>query len=517
MFSLRDGGDVVLQDVFAERMLGMSENRPVRVRFAPSPTGRMHLGSGRTALYNYLLRQRFGGTFILRIEDTDQKRYVASAEQELIEGLHWMGIQWDEGPDVGGPHAPYRQSERKAIYQKYAQQLIDEGKAYFCFCTSERLDQVRQAQMKNKENPRYDGTCRRLDPQEAQARVDTGEKHVIRFKTPHEGSTTIKDHLRGPMTIENSAIDDQVLVKSDGLALYHLAAMVDDYLMGITHVIRGSEWLPSLPLHSLILRAFGFPEPVFVHLSVFLKPSGKGKMSKRETADLMKDGHSIFVSDLQQMGYLPEAVNNWVALMGWSLDGSTEFFTLQSLIESFDIDRLNPSPAAINFSKMDHFNGLHIRELALGDLAQRVKPFLVNAGYQPDDAVLLQIAPLIQERLATLEDVVDMAGFFFKPDVTPVAADLVAKGLTAAQSAEAARLSLELLRGLPALSHSVAEPAMRELIEELGFSAGQVFGILRVAVTGQKVSPPLFESIEIIGRETTLARIQRAVETLQAM
>lgn len=495
----------------------MAENRPVRVRFAPSPTGRMHLGSGRTALYNYLLRQKLGGTFILRIEDTDQKRYVASAEQELIDGLRWMGIQWDEGPDVGGPNGPYRQSERREIYQQYAQQLIDQGNAYYCFCTPDKLDRVRQLQMKNKENPRYDGTCRRLDPQEARARVEAGERHVIRFKTPREGSTTVSDHLRGSMTFENSSIDDHVLVKSDGLALYHLAAMVDDYLMGITHVIRGSEWLPSLPLHGLIMRAFGFPEPVFVHLSVFLKPSGKGKMSKREAADLMKDGYSIFVSDLQQMGYLPEAVNNWVALMGWSFDGSTEFFTRQDLIEKFDLGHLNPSPAAINFSKLDHFNGLHIRALQVDDLARRVKPFFVNAGYQPDDAVLLQIAPLIQERIATLDEAVEMAGFFFKQDVAPAPEDLVAKGLTAAQSAEAGRRSLALLTSLPSLSHAVAEPAMRVLIEELGFSAGQVFGILRVAVTGQRVSPPLFESIEVIGRETTLARIQRAVETLQAM
>jgi len=495
----------------------MAENRPVRVRFAPSPTGRMHLGSGRTALYNYLLRNKLGGTFILRIEDTDQKRYVASAEQELIEGLRWMGIQWDEGPDIGGPHGPYRQSERKAIYQRYAQQLIEQGDAYYCFCTPERLDQVRQAQMKNKENPRYDSACRDLDPAEAHARAAAGERHVIRFKTPREGSITVKDHLRGEMTFENRNIDDYVLVKSDGLALYHLAAMVDDYLMGITHVIRGSEWLPSLPLHAHILRAFGFPEPVFIHLSVFLKPSGKGKMSKRESADLMKDGYSIFVTDLQEMGYLPEAVVNWVALMGWSFDGQTEFFTMQDLKEKFDIDHLNPAPAAINFTKLDHFNGLHIRSLDDADLAQRIKPFLVKAGFAPDDATLLKVAPLIRERTATLDEVVDMAGFYFKANVSPEPQDLVAKGLSAAQSAEAAERSLELLRGLPSLAHEVAEPAMRGLIEELGFSAGQVFGIIRVAVTGQRVSPPLFESMEIIGREVSLARLANAVKTLKAM
>ncbi len=495
----------------------MTDHRPVRVRFAPSPTGRMHLGSGRTALFNYLLARKVGGTFILRIEDTDQKRYVASAEQELIDGLHWLGIEWDEGPDVGGPNGPYRQSERKAKYQKYAQQLVDAGQAYPCFCSAERLESVRQAQIKNKENPRYDGTCRRLDPAEAGARVLAGERHVIRFKTPREGSTTVTDLLRGPITVENSSIDDHVIVKSDGLALYHLAAMADDYEMGITHVFRGSEWLPSLPLHGLIIRAMGWPEPTFIHLSVFLKPSGKGKMSKRESADLMKDGHSIFVTDLKEMGYLPEAVLNWIALMGWSYDDHTEYFTLADMVEKFSLDHLNPSPAAINFSKLDYFNGLHIRGLQTDDLAVRIKPFFLQAGLDADDATLLKVAPLIQERTATLDEVVEMAGFFFRQDVTPSEADLVAKGLSAAQSALAAKRSLELLRTLPDFSHDTAEPAMRKLVEDLGFSAGQVFGILRSAVTGQRVSPPLFESMEIIGREKVFERIERAIHTLDSL
>ena len=494
----------------------MVDQRPVRVRFAPSPTGRMHLGSGRTALYNYLLARKQGGTFILRIEDTDQKRYVATAEQELIDGLKWMGIQWDEGPDVGGPFGPYRQSERKEIYQKYARQLIENGQAYYCFCTPERLDRVRQEQMKNKENPRYDGTCRNLDPAEAEKRVAAGERHVVRLKVPRTGSTTVVDRLRGPITVENSAIDDHVLVKSDGLALYHLAAMVDDYLMQITHVFRGSEWLPSFPLHGLIMRAFGWPEPEFIHLSVFLKPSGKGKMSKRETSETVKDGPSIFVSDLQAMGYVPEAVVNWVALMGASFEGESDYFSLADLVEKFSLDHLNPSPAAINFTKLDHFNGLHIRGLALEDLARRVYPFLVRAGLEVDIPTLLQVAPLIQERTATLDEVVEMAGFFFREDVSPAVEELVAKGMTAAQSAEAARRSLELLASLPNFDHATAEPAMRAMIEEMGFSAGQVFGILRVAVTGQRVSPPLFESMAVIGREKVFSRIRRAIELLEA-
>ncbi|NLG70806.1 MAG: glutamate--tRNA ligase, partial [Chloroflexi bacterium] len=301
--------------------------RPARVRFAPSPTGRLHLGGARTALYDYLLARQTGGQFILRLEDTDRKRYVPGAEDELMHGLRWLGIEWDEGIDVGGPHAPYRQSERKEIYQQYAKELIDRGHAYYCFCTPERLEHMRQEQQKRKEPPRYDQTCRRLDPDETARRVAAGEPHVIRFKMPNEGSITVVDRLRGEMTFENKNLDDYIIVKSDGFALYHLAAIVDDHLMGITHVIRSSEWIPTFPLHAHIIRAFGWEEPEWVHLSVFLKPSGKGKMSKREAEAAMKDGHSIFVTDLEKLGYVPEAVVNWIARMGWRYDEHTEIFT----------------------------------------------------------------------------------------------------------------------------------------------------------------------------------------------
>jgi glutamyl-tRNA synthetase len=230
--------------------------------------------------------------------------------------LRWLGLQWDEGPEVGGPHAPYHQSQRKEIYLEHACQLVELGHAYYCFCSPQRLESVRQEQQRRKEPPRYDGTCRRLDPDEAARRVAAGERHVIRFKIPQDGSTTAVDHLRGPITVDNQNLDDYIIVKSDGWALYHLAAMVDDHLMGITHVIRGSEWLPTFPLHVQIIRAFGWDEPDWVHLSIFLKPSGKGKMSKRDTADLMNDGFSIYLTDLRDLGYLPEAVVNWTALMG---------------------------------------------------------------------------------------------------------------------------------------------------------------------------------------------------------
>ncbi len=492
------------------------DQKPVRTRFAPSPTGRMHLGSARSALYPFLLARRTGGTFILRIEDTDQKRFVSGAEQELIDGLHWLGITYDEGPDIGGPCGPYRQTERREIYHEYAWKLVELGHAFPCFCTPERLEKVRQEQMKNRQNPRYDGTCRALDPVEGRRRAATGEKYVIRFKMPKEGSITTTDLLRGPSVTENSALDDSVLLKSDGLPTYHLAAMTDDHLMGITHVIRGSEWLPSLPLHTHIIRAFGWDEPVFAHLSVFLKPSGKGKMSKREAAEAIKDGHSIFVSDMKDLGYIPEGVLNWIVLMGWGVPEG-DVLTLDDMIARFDIHNLTPSPAAINFAKLDHFNATHIRLLRTEELAARIKPYFLRESLAVDDARLLKIIPLIRERLVTLDDCLLFAAWFFKETVKPNPADLVAKNLSAAQSADVARKSLEILSGLSEITPATAEPPLRALVEQLGLSPNQVFGILRAAVTGQTVSPPLFESMEIVGKEKVLERVKNAIGILEKM
>jgi glutamyl-tRNA synthetase len=476
-------------------------SKPAQVRFAPS---------------TYLLAQQTGGQFILRIEDTDTKRFVPGAEKDLIDGLHWLGIQWHQGPDIGGPHAPYHQSKRKDIYLEYAEKLVGSGHAFYCFCTREELAAVREAQQKRGEQPRYAGPCRGLDPAEA-ARRAAGEEHVIRFKMPKEGSITAHDRLRGDITVENRNLDDYILVKSDGFALYHLAAMVDDHLMGITHVFRGEEWLPTFPLHVHIYRAFGWEEPEWVHLSLFLKPSGKGKMSKRETEAMKLTGQSIFVQDLKDMGYLPEGVINWIALMGWSYDDKAEFFTMQDLIEKFSIDKLNASPAAIDFKKLDHFNGLHIRALETDELVKRIKPYFEAAGFEAGDKTLAEIAPLIQMRMTTLDEAPQLAGFFFKENVQPQPEELVGKDMTAAQSAEAARRAHDILAALDGLTHEAAEEPMRALAEELGLKAGQLFGILRAAVTGQSISPPLFESMQIIGREKTLERIQAAADLLEAM
>ena len=491
-------------------------NKPARTRMAPSPTGRFHLGSARTALYNYLFTRKVGGQFILRIEDTDQKRFVPGAEAEIINSLEWLGISPDEGPIQGGEYGPYRQTERREIYHQHSWELVEKGSAFPCFCTPDRLEKVRQEQLARKENPRYDGTCRSLDLEQARRRVKAGEKYVIRFKMPKEGSTTAVDLLRGSITIENTALDDSVLLKSDGLPTYHMAAMVDDHLMNISHVIRGSEWLSTFALHANILRAFGWEEPTWVHLSVFLKPSGRGKMSKREAADAIKDGHSIFISDLKDLGYTPEGVLNWIVLMGWGV-AEDDVMTLDQMVERFRIDSLTPSPAAINFQKLDHFNGTHIRLMTTEDLSARIKPYLTGAGLEVQNDTLLKITPLIRERLVTLDDCLAFASFFFKETVEPNPGDLIAKGLDAKQSAEIARKSNDILASLPDLSHQTAEPPLRAYVESSGLNANQVFGILRVAVTGQKVSPPLFESMEIIGREKVLKRLRNAINLLEKM
>lgn len=492
----------------------MSHSKPFRVRFAPSPTGHVHLGSARTALYDYLIAKQTGGQFILRIEDTDRKRLVEGAEQELIDGMRWLGVDWDEGPEKGGPYGPYRQSERKEIYQKYAQELIDKDAAYYCFCSTERLKQVRAEKQNKKQLPHYDGLCRNLSKEEAAERVKNGEPHVIRFKSPKEGTTVVNDLLRGDISFENKNLDDFILVKSDGWALYHLAAIIDDHLMKITHVIRGSEWLPTSPLHSLIWKSFGWEEPQWVHLSVFLKPSGKGKMSKREAAQLSNDGYSIFIKDLEDLGYLQEAVINWVALMGWSYDDHTEFFTLEDLVEKFSLEKLNPSPAAINFSKLDHFNKLHIKALSNAELGRRIKPYFIDKGFEVDDEQLTAIAPVIKDRITTLDDSVEKCAFLFKAEITHDSASLVIKGKDAQESAQIGQGALEMLESIHNWDIKDLEEKCTSYMEKKGLTPKELFSFLREAISGQRVTPPLFESMQILGKEKSLKRIKDALQIL---
>jgi len=491
-------------------------SKPVRVRFAPSPTGRTHLGSGRTALYNYLLARQAGGTFILRIEDTDQKRFVEGAEEELMAGLRWLGLDWDEGPDKGGENAPYRQTERREIYAKYARQLVEDGHAYYCFCAARDED---DGEPKGTRRQHRD-ICptRELPITDADQRVERGESHVIRFKMPCKGTITVTDALRGDITVENATLDDYILVKSDGLPVYHLAVVVDDHLMEITHAIRTSEWLPTFPLHGHIYKAFGWEQPVWIHPSIFLKPDGKGKMSKRDSEALEREGKPIFLADFGKMGYLPEAVVNWAALIGWSYDDKTEIFSMDELIEKFSIEKLNPAPAALNYSKLDHFNGVHIRALEVADLAARIKPFFEEAGFDvSDEGKFLKVATILQVRLAKLTDAPAMGGFFFLDEVHPEPESLIGKNMTAESSLEMARRIEALIESLPDFSEETANQPLRDLATELGLKAGHVFGFLRNALTAQQVSPPAFETMEIIGRKKILVRIRNAKRILETM
>ncbi|MEO8458188.1 MAG: glutamate--tRNA ligase, partial [Chloroflexota bacterium] len=383
----------------------MSE--PVRTRYAPSPTGEPHLGNIRTALYDYLLARRYGGQFILRIEDTDQQRYVEGGVEALFSALRWLGLDWDEGPDLDGPrgeHGPYIQSERLELYRTYADRLIAEDHAYYCYCSPERLDEMRKAQQARKEPPRYDGRCRNLTPEERDKSEASGVTPVVRFKTPLTGDTVAYDVLRGAVSFQNATLDDFVIMKSDGFPTYHLASVIDDHLMEISHVIRGDEWLPSAPKHFLIYQAFGWDPPLFAHASRILGPD-KTKLSKRHGA------HSVL--EYREQGYLPDALVNFLALLGWGLDDHTEIMSREMLIENFDVDRLLPNPAMFNAEKLLWMNGMYIRQMPVEELAAAVRPWLEDAVGRVDEGLLLQIIPIVQERIRLLPDIVEIADFFF--------------------------------------------------------------------------------------------------------
>lgn len=489
-------------------------SRPVRVRYAPSPTGFLHVGGARTALYDYLLAQKTGGAFILRIEDTDQKRYNPEAISDLLAGLRYLGLHWDEGPEVGGDYGPYYQTERLDIYQKYIKVLLDQSHVYRCFCTPERLAQVNEERQKAKLLPGYDRFCRNLDPTESNRRAEAGESFVVRLKVPLTGSITLHDAIRGDITIENETIQDTVLIKSDGIPTYHFAVVVDDHLMKITHVLRGEEWISSFPIHLHLYNFFGWQPPVFAHLPLILNPAGKGKMSKRE--ERAPDGkvYPVFVHTFKERGYLPEALVNYLALVGWSYDDKTEIMSREELIERFSLERVNPSPAAWNYDKLDHFNGIYIRNLPIADLTDRLLPFLAAAGINADRETLLKITPLIQERLTVLSDAPPWVDFFFVDELPPYDLNLlVPKKMTLADVPNILQVARRVLAGSD-FTHEALDANLREAANSLVLKPGEMFQPIRVAVCGKMVAPPLFETLEILGREGVLQRIDRALERL---
>lgn len=493
--------------------------RPPRVRFAPSPTGDPHLGSIRTALFNYLFAKHGGGVFIMRIEDTDQNRLVAGAQQALMDGLRWLNLQWDEGPEVDGPLGPYVQSERthQGIYDEHAKRLLDNGWAYECYCPSARLDEVRAKQQAAKQPPMYDRYCRDAAAREAMRLANPNTKPVVRFRVPlDEPETVVLDAIRGDVTVANSTLDDFVLLKSDGFPTYHLANVVDDHLMQITHVIRAEEWLPSLPRHVLIYRGFGWQHemPSFVHLPLILG-TDRSKLSKRHGA--------TSVLEYRREGYLPEAMVNFLALLGWSLDDKTEQFTLDELVRQFSIAGISKSPAVFNKEKLDWMNGLYIRQLAATDLAERLLPFLQrpaaegglpDAVARPiDRAYLAAIIPLIQERLKLLGEGPDLVDLFFV-DAVPDQAALVGKALSPAEARTALAAAIGALEAQADWGHEALEALLRPMSEPLGLKTGVFFGLLRVAVTGRTVSPPLFETMAVLGSHRSLSRMRLALAAL---
>ncbi|MGC9522140.1 MAG: glutamate--tRNA ligase [Anaerolineae bacterium] len=483
----------------------------VRVRFAPSPTGYPHIGNIRTVVFNWLFARQQHGKFILRIEDTDQERYVEDALRVIEDSLEWLGIDWDEGPGIGGDYGPYVQSKRLAIYREKAEELVAQGKAYRCNCSPERLERVREALRAQGKNPMYDGHCRNK-PADA---ISPDEPHVIRLKVPREGTTTFHDELRGDITIENELIDDQILLKSDGYPTYHLAVVVDDHMMKITHVMRGDDWIPSTPKRILLYEAFGWEPPVFVHVPLVLGPDGK-KLGKRHGA--------TSVDEFRRQGYLSDALFNFLALLGWAPGAGEdrEIFTREELIERFDIHRINLSSAIFSYDKLDWMNGQYIRRMSEEELLEHLIPFWTDAGLisTPTSTEMLPtlriLVPLVQERLTTLRDVVGLTDFVFQEIETPPAEELIGRKMTAGETLEAIRRVRRLLSGLVQFTAKAMEQPMRDLADELGLKAGQLFGIVRTAVTGKRVSPPLFGSIQAVGRERTLKRLEAAEQALIA-
>ena len=493
----------------------MIDNKPVRTRFAPSPTGPLHIGGVRTALFSWLLARHHDGQFILRIEDTDRTRFVEGSLDQIRGGLSWLGLDWDEGPHKGGPYGPYVQSERLELYQTWANWLLENGKAYRAYDTPEELKAINEERKAKKLPPGYDGRHRELTPEQEDAFIAEGRKPVVRFRAPDTGKTVVHDLVRGDIEFDNKSVGDAVLLKSDGFPTYHLAHIIDDHFMEISHVTRANEWIPSLPLHVLIWQAFGWDRPVFAHLPVLLNPNGKGKLSKR-TESFNQNGEKVLVlaHEYQQAGYYGPAVVNFLTNIGWNFGDEREVFDVAEAIERFNIETINPANSAFPIEKLDWLNGIYIREkMSLQELAGHLRKVLENAGYTVDEDLLMQVTPLVQTRIKTFNEVVDLAGFFFREDfVPPTTDDLIQKKMDAESTVAALEASLKFVADFEPFEHTALYDGMKGLAKDIGLKNGQLFGTQRVAITGQKVSTPTFETMEIIGKDETLRRLTIAKE-----
>ncbi len=505
--------------------------RKVRVRFAPSPTGPLHIGGVRTALFNYLFALRNNGDFLLRIEDTDQQRFVPGAEEYIIESLKWCGIKYSEGPDKGGPHAPYRQSQRKELYRQYADALIDNGSAYYAFDEPETLDAVRKQYESEGKTFQYDASTRMkmrnsltLSKTETTSIIETGMPYVIRFKMPENLELTATDLIRGPVTFNTSLLDDKVLFKSDGLPTYHLANVADDYLMEITHVIRGEEWLPSFPLHVMLYKALGWDHvmPEFAHLPLILKPGGQGKLSKRDGDKL---GFPVFPlqwtdpftgevsSGYRESGYFPEAVVNMLAFLGWNPGTEQEIFSLCELAEVFSLDRVGKSGSHFDPEKAKWYNQQYLKAKSDSDLAASFVPLLQEKGIPVKLDYLKKITGLIKERLIFPNDFWAQAHYFFVP---PADYDIqMAKKVWKEDSPKHIKAILSILKGMSTFTSGKIEKEVQTYLEQSQTGFGKVATPLRLLIVGSGMGPHLFDIMEMIGKDETISRIQKGLEKFE--
>ena len=505
----------------------MSE-RKVRVRFAPSPTGPLHIGGVRTALYNYLFARQHGGDLVFRIEDTDSHRFVPGAEEYIIESFRWLGIKFDEGVSFGGNHGPYRQSERRAIYKKYVDQLLADGKAYIAFDTPEQLEGKRAA----VQNFQYDARTRlemtnslTLPKEEVERRIADGEQYVVRFKVEPGIEVHVNDMIRGDVKIKSDILDDKVLYKSaDELPTYHLANIVDDHLMEITHVIRGEEWLPSAPLHVLLYRAFGWEDtmPTFAHLPLLLKPEGKGKLSKRDGDRL---GFPVFPlewhdpktgdisSGYRESGYFPEAVVNFLALLGWNPGTEQELFSLDELVEQFDIHKCSKSGAKFDYQKGMWFNHEYILRKSNEEIARLFAPIVANNGVDESMERITKVVSMMKDRVSFVKELWPLCSFFF---IAPLEYDeKTVKKRWKADSAKVMTELAEVLEGIDDFSVEGQEPIVMKWVEEKGYKLGDVMNAFRLALVGIGKGPGMFDISAFLGKEETLARLRKAVEVLK--
>ena len=503
-------------------------DRRVRVRFAPSPTGPLHIGGVRTALYNYLFARQHGGDLVFRIEDTDSHRFVPGAEEYIIESFRWLGIKFDEGVSFGGNHGPYRQSERRAIYKKYVDQLLADGKAYIAFDTPEQLEAKRAA----VQNFQYDARTRQemtnsltLPKEEVERRIADGEQYVVRFKVEPGIEVHVNDMIRGDVKIKSDILDDKVLYKSaDELPTYHLANIVDDHLMEITHVIRGEEWLPSAPLHVLLYRAFGWEDtmPTFAHLPLLLKPEGKGKLSKRDGDRL---GFPVFPlewhdpktgdisSGYRESGYFPEAVVNFLALLGWNPGTEQELFSLDELVEQFDIHKCSKSGAKFDYQKGMWFNHEYILRKSNEEIARLFAPIVANNGVDESMERITKVVSMMKDRVSFVKELWPLCSFFF---IAPLEYDeKTVKKRWKADSAKVMTELAEVLEGIDDFSVEGQEPIVMKWVEEKGYKLGDVMNAFRLALVGIGKGPGMFDISAFLGKEETLARLRKAVEVLK--